>query len=109
MKKFIFLILFSACPLIGEVAHHEPKIDQLYWDKGWFSNDLYIRTDNQMWWKVISYESAKPIQWKIGDGVTFSKYPFENPSHYWLINLDHFGGLIVEYLYDLPIGFEKLE
>lgn len=106
MKKLLFLIALSLCPLFGEVAH-EPKIDQLYWIKGWISNELYIRTNNNMWWKVISFESARPIHWKIGDGVIFSKEPFENPCHYWLSNLDHDAGLIVEYQYSLPVGFEE--
>jgi hypothetical protein len=107
MKKWILSTLLITGSLVGEVPH-EPKIDQLYWVSGWFANELYIRTDNQMWWKVISFESSKPMQWKIGDGVVFSKYPFENPSQYWLINVAHFGGVIVEYHCEPP-GFIEQE
>jgi len=102
----MILLNFVLCgsALFGEVAH-EPKIEQIYWDKGWFTSDLYIRTDNNMWWKVVSFENCKTSYWEIGDGVLFSKYPFEHPCTYWLVNLNHFGGVIVEYQYEQPLGF----
>ncbi len=104
MKQLLMTIFLTTSALFAEVAH-EPKIDQIYWDKGWFWDDLYIRTDNQMWWKVLASECGELKAWKVGDGVSFSKYPFEHPCKYWLVNLNHFGGVIVEYQYELPPGF----
>jgi hypothetical protein len=107
MKKYIFFIITFFFPLVvgADQLKKDPncvKIDQLYWDKGWFSSDLYIHTDNNMWWQVLSYKNTREGNFQVGDMVGFELAPSGLKNHYILIDLDHYGEFTVQYFYGSP-------